>query len=142
VQATDSQLRPVGDGELTWAECHGQAAIVIEPVSAENLCKTRISADRAGDFRQFRFLYQEIGSLETVSNARKAGISGRVSRTVAKRTTGWGGRNRTLRWRFQKSLLPGGLIRNRRLSPIREIRQLLSGEAHKRLEMIGFQGSY
>jgi hypothetical protein len=43
---------------------------------------------------------------------------------------------------FQKSLLPGGLIRNRRLSPIREIRQLLSGEAHKRLKMIGFQGSY
>ena len=92
MQATDSQLRPVGDGELTWAECHGQAAIVIEPVSAENLCKTGISADRAGDFRQFRFQYQEIGSLETVSNARKAGISGRVSRrlqTVAKRTTGW-----------------------------------------------------
>jgi len=65
---------------------------VIEPVSTDNLCKTGISPVRAGDFRRFRPQDWEIGSLETKSNARKAGISGPIRRrlqTVAKRRTGW-----------------------------------------------------
>jgi hypothetical protein len=62
---------------------------VIERVSAENLCKTGISADKAGDFRQFRARDREFGSLETKSNAGKARIFGPVTRklqTVANRT--------------------------------------------------------
>jgi len=54
------------------------AAVVIEPVSADSLCKTGIFADRAGDYRQFRPRDWEIGSLEIKSNAQKAGISGPV----------------------------------------------------------------
>src|SRR3954452_11391238 len=72
-----------------------QAAVVIEPVSANNLCKTGVFAERAGDFRQFRSRDWEIGSLETKSNARKAGISGPVRHrllTIAERQTGWLGR--------------------------------------------------
>ena len=68
---------------------------MIEPVSTDNLCKTGISPVRAGDFRRFRPQDWEIGSLETKSNARKAGISGPIRRrlqTVAKRRTGWLGR--------------------------------------------------
>jgi hypothetical protein len=65
---------------------------VIEPVSGENLCNTGISADRAGDFRQFRSQDWETGSLETKSNARKAGIFGPVRRRlriVGSRRTAW-----------------------------------------------------
>jgi hypothetical protein len=53
-----------------------RAAVVIEPVSGENLCKTGISADRAGDFRQFRSRDWETGSLETKSMREKPGFPG------------------------------------------------------------------
>ena len=71
------------------------AAVVIEPVSADSLCKTGIFEDRAGDFRQFRPREGVIGDPETKSNARNAGIPGPVRRwlqTVAERRTEWLGR--------------------------------------------------
>jgi hypothetical protein len=57
------------DLSMPETDCHSRAAVVIELVSAQNLCKTGISADRAGDFPQFRFRDWGIGSLETNSNA-------------------------------------------------------------------------
>ncbi len=68
------------------------AAVVIKPVSANNLCKTGIFAEKARDFRQFRSRQWEIRSLETKSIARKAGISGPMRlrlQTIARRRTGW-----------------------------------------------------
>jgi hypothetical protein len=65
---------------------------VIKPVSADSLRKTGIFADKAGDFRRFRPQLRRTGSAETISNARKAGISGPFSRsleTLAERMTGW-----------------------------------------------------
>ena len=94
-RATDSQFRAVGAGELARAECHGRAAVVIEPVSAESLRKTGIFPDEAGDFRRFPTHVRRIWSSETNPNARKAGISGLFSRLLGsrpKRRTGWLGR--------------------------------------------------
>jgi hypothetical protein len=59
---------------------------VIKPVSADNLRKTGISADKAGDFRPPQ------DQPETKLNARKARISGPFLRSLgspAKRTNGW-----------------------------------------------------
>jgi hypothetical protein len=64
-------------------------------VSAENLLKTGIFADLAGDFRQLAPQDLGIGCLETKTNARKAGISGPISRflgSLAKRWNAWLGR--------------------------------------------------
>jgi hypothetical protein len=50
------------------------------PVSAQNLRKTGIFAEVARDFRQVAPQNWGIGSLETETNPRKAGISGPISR--------------------------------------------------------------
>jgi hypothetical protein len=66
-----------------------RAAVVIEPVSANNLYKTGISPDAVGDFWPIPSHDREIGSLETKPNAQKARISGPVRhrlQTVAKLT--------------------------------------------------------
>src|SRR5712672_3558845 len=82
--------------------CVHRAAVVIKPVSADSLRKTGIFADKAGDFRRFPPQVRRTGGLETKSNARKAGISGALSRfsgSVAKRRNGWLRRRiRTVRW--------------------------------------------
>lgn len=57
-------------------ECVGQAAVVIEPISAGSLRKTGNFAATAGDFRRFDLRLRETGSLETKLSARKARISG------------------------------------------------------------------
>jgi hypothetical protein len=65
---------------------------VIEPVSAENLCKTGISADGAGDFRRFPPHDRRTWSPEANPNARKARICGLFSCLLGsrpKRRTGW-----------------------------------------------------
>jgi hypothetical protein len=64
-------------------------------VSGQSLCKTGIFADAAGDFRRLAPQNQGIGGLETKSNARKAGISGPISRffeSLAGRRNAWLGR--------------------------------------------------
>ena len=64
-------------------------------VSGQSLSKTGIFADAAGDFRRLAPQNQGIGSLETKSNARKAGISGPISRffeSLAGRRNAWLGR--------------------------------------------------
>ena len=54
-------------------DCHGRAAVAIEPVSADSLRKTGIFADLAGDFR--RFLLQLRPNWESgEDDARKAGF--------------------------------------------------------------------
>jgi hypothetical protein len=76
-------------------DCHPRAAVVIEPVSADSLRKTGISADRAGDFRRFPPQDRPIGSPETKSNTRKARISGPIARrlrSLEDRGNGWLGR--------------------------------------------------
>jgi hypothetical protein len=47
-----------------------RAAVVIEPVSADNLRKTGISADKAGDFPRIPPQDRKTGSAETKSKAR------------------------------------------------------------------------
>ena len=77
------------------SDCLAQAAVVIEPVSADSLRKTGIFADKAGDFRRFPPPVGKPGVRETKSNARKAGISGPFSRllgSLAERRTAWLGR--------------------------------------------------
>jgi len=61
-------------------------------VSADNLHKTGISAGTAGDFRQFAVPRSANGGPETKSHARKAGISGPISRflgSLAERRSAW-----------------------------------------------------
>jgi hypothetical protein len=92
---SDSQFRAVGTGELAWAECHGRAAVVIEPVSANSLRETGVFRETSGDFPPFRPREWETGSLETKPNGEKARISRPFRRglqTVAIRRTGWLGR--------------------------------------------------
>jgi hypothetical protein len=59
-----------------------RAAVVIEPVSADNLRKTGISADKAGDFPRIPPQDRKTGSAETKSKARKAGSSGLLPRLL------------------------------------------------------------
>ena len=66
--------------------------MAIKPVSADNLRKTGIFAEKAGDFQRFPPQDRETGSPETKANARKAGISGpfpRLSESPAERGNGW-----------------------------------------------------
>jgi hypothetical protein len=68
---------------------------MIELVSANSLCKTGVFRETAGDFPLFLGSSWETGSPETNPNAEKAGISEPVRfswQTVAKRRTGWLGR--------------------------------------------------
>jgi hypothetical protein len=67
-------------------------AAVIKLVSADSLRKTGIFTDTAGDFRQFALQSWRLGSPETKSNARNAGISGLISRfsgDLAERRSAW-----------------------------------------------------
>jgi hypothetical protein len=92
VQPENTELRPSWRREGDSNSWHGRAAVVIKPVSADSLRKTGIFADKAGDFRQFPPPNRRNGSLETKSNARKAGISGPFSRllgSLAELRTGW-----------------------------------------------------
>ena len=81
-----------------WAEneCHGRAAVVrSNPVSHDNLCKTGIFADVAGDFCRLRPPYLQTKGPGTESKARKAGISGPFSPflgNLGQRRNGWLGR--------------------------------------------------
>lgn len=80
---------------MAWSDCHVRAGVVIEPVSANSLCKTGVFRETAGDFPLFLPAGCETGTLETKPNARKALISGPVRRrlqTVANRGTAWLGR--------------------------------------------------
>lgn len=75
-------------------DCHGRAAVAIEPVSADSLHKTGIFADLAGDFR--RFLLQLRPNWESgEDDARKAGFFGPFSGvfgSLSERCTAWPGR--------------------------------------------------
>ena len=65
---------------------------MIKPVSADNLRKTGIFADKTGDFRQFPPQVRRTGSPETKRNARNAGIFGpfsRFSESLAERMNAW-----------------------------------------------------
>jgi hypothetical protein len=53
VPAKVSRLRVVEIGDQAGTECQGRAAVLIEPVSANSLCKTGIFRERAGDFPPF-----------------------------------------------------------------------------------------
>jgi hypothetical protein len=84
-----------GIRETAQTECHGRAAVVIKPVSADSLDKMGIFANEAGDFRRFPPQVRQSGSPETKANVRKAGISGPFLRhfgSLAKRGNGWLGR--------------------------------------------------
>jgi hypothetical protein len=100
-------------------DCLPRAAVGIETVSADSLRKTGISADKAGDFRRLPPQDRRAGSLETKSNARKAGISGPFSGffgSLTERLNGWLGRE-------DSSLEMANW--NQTLSPVREKPQSL-----------------
>src|SRR5712671_6002670 len=88
---------------LVETDCVHRAAVVIEPVSADSLLETGIFAGKAGDFRRFPPQDRSIGSPETKSNTRKAGISGPIARrlrSLGNRRTGW------LPWEGSNSDIP------------------------------------
>ena len=86
-------------GASVEARTHGlrvscaPAAVAIETISANNLCKTGIPADRAGDFERFAPRDAVTGRPETKSITRKAGISGHFSGLLGNlanaRVRGW-----------------------------------------------------
>ena len=73
-QATDSDSVQSRPANSPWAECHGRAAVVIKPVSADSLPKTGIFADKAGDFRRFPPQARQSGSPETKRMREKPGF--------------------------------------------------------------------
>ena len=96
------------------------AAVVIEPVSANSLCKTGVFRKMAGDFPRFCPRDWETGSLETSRIPKKPGFPGLYGAGCKLRPdaglTGWGGRDRTSEWRNQNppdySMIPTRIWKN------------------------------